>query len=124
MLPKPKRDANGNITSASICQPIEIMRASPSTSTSISSFYCNLLKVIISYLDASSEYHDLILQQEGMECFISLLSNYSKFHTSVIKNAASALARIVKSGDSSIKERFHDLRGTEILMELSRNGKV
>ena len=60
----------------------------------------------------------------GLESLVSVLANHSSYkNVAVRKNAAAAIARMVKS-DEKAMERCRELRGMEILIELGRTGKV
>ena len=116
------------------------------------SFHTNLLKLLIDYLDVLPDHHyQYVVDAHGIECLICLLANsnhsgsstsksnnntsssgssnnISNSHehgdnTSMMKNAASVLARLVKFSDFAMK-RCRELRGMEILMDLGKAGRI
>lgn len=125
LLPTPRTNARGLIDSQSVCQPPE----KPSKDTPIAfayktSIFCaNLLNLLIQYLDAQPEHHQFIFSEGGVERLVSLLANSDQYHEKVTKNAATALARLVKNSDVAM-QRCRELRGMEILLELGQLGRI
>ena len=125
LLPTPRTNSRGQIDSQSICQPPE----NPSKDTPIAfayrtSIFCaNLLKLLIQYLDAQPDHHRFIYYEGGVERLVSLLANSDQYHETVTKNAATALARLVKNSDKAM-HRCRELRGMEILLELGQSGRI
>ena len=82
----------------------------------------NCIKGIIGCLDAGAVAE--VLKCGGLERLISILANNSSYKNAAVrKNAAAAIARMVKS-DEKAMARCRELRGMEILVELGRSGKV
>ena len=82
----------------------------------------NAIKCIIVYLDGGSV--DSVLECGGLERLVCVLANHNSYKAEAVrKNAAAALARVVKGSEKAMK-RCRELRGMEILVELGRGGKV
>ena len=126
VLPVPRRGVRNQVTAESITQPPEspINGSASAIARQNASFHCNILKVLIDYLDASPVHLNYVLSEGGMECLICLLANSGSCHPAVAKNAACALARLIKSKDPNIMKRCRELRGIEILVELGKSGRI
>lgn len=125
LLPKPRINSRGVVDSQSVCQPPEKAPKGSAMSFAYTtpSFCANLLKLIIHYLDVHPNHHHFVMEADGIEYLVSLLANSDHHHEAVTKNAATALARLVKT-DSMAKQRCRDLRGMQILLELGQSGRI
>ena len=127
-IPLPYTDKYGKITRVTICRkPAQFEEQSPLyIALSNTSFLCNILKIIISFLQLSENHWivSTIIECLGIERLICLLVNSSGLHTSVIKNASIILAHLINGGGPSVKERCRELRGLEIMLQLTRDGVI
>jgi len=126
LLPEVKGDsyAGGKITATSVCRsPLE--RAPGSAAGFLANdktLVANAMKCIIVYLDGGSV--DSVLSAGGLERLVCVLANHNSYKEQAVrKNAAAAIARVVKGSEEGMK-RCRELRGMEILVELGRGGKV
>ncbi len=126
LLPNPKTNPRGEVDSLSVCQPPEKPHQDTvcAFASIIPSFYANLLKLLILYLDSNPQkHHRHLLEAKGIEYLVSLLANSNKHHSTVTKNASLVLARLVKNNDAAMA-RCRELRGMEILVELGKTGRI
>jgi len=126
LLPQPQTDKSDGdrVNAKSVCMPpvktseVSCAHFAHRDSTLIA----NALKCMIQYLDSGSV--ESVLAAGGLERLICCLANNNMFKTaSVRKNAAAAMARIVKA-DPKAMARCRELRGMEILVELGQTGKI
>ena len=128
LLPEPRGDSMDSmrITKTSVCMPpMEMIQGSPAALVGRDdNTVANCLKAIIEYLDGGNTKE--IVKAGGVEKAVCLLANSGMFSSPAVrKNAASALARMVKADDGGeAMKRCRELRGMEILVELGRSGKV
>ncbi|GMI10807.1 hypothetical protein TrVE_jg12901 [Triparma verrucosa] len=128
LLPVVRGDnlASGRITASSVCMPPEA-REEGSTASMVDrdvTLVANCIKALIGCLDVGREGIEAVVDTGGLERLISVLANNSSYKNAAVrKNAAAAIARIVKS-DEKAMARCRELRGMEILMELGQSGKI
>ena len=127
-IPLPYTDKYGKITRVTVCRkPAQFEEESPLyIASSDTTFLCNNLKIIISFLQ-QKENHWIVLtiiKCLGIERLICLLVHFSILHKSVVKNASIILAHLIKGGGPSVKERCRELRGLEIMLQLTKDGII
>ena len=128
VLPEPQINRKGIIDASSVCLPFR--KSIPDSPHEIAfqskSFHVNVTKTLISFLDVSTSTNanideNIILML--IERLVCILSNSSSLHQSLVRNAATCLAKLVKNNEIYMK-RCRELRGMEILLELGKNGKI
>jgi len=126
LLPTPQVGPKGPFTAESVCLPPRKGTAGSAYAKAASkpSFHANVLKIMISFLDACPDHVTSIVKEGGIERLVCILANSSRQHQTITNNAASALARLAKSGGPEVKQRCRDLRGMEILLALGQSGKI
>ena len=124
-IPEP-RSQNGIVTASSVCLPPLIEHGTLQCYVAErDSFQANVIRAMIAYFDS---FHSNKIWQSAstvlaIEKLVSFLANASNEHQTVITNASSLLARIVKGNDILMK-KFRNLRGMEIMLDLGRSGKI
>ena len=82
----------------------------------------NAIKCVITYLEGGTV--EEVMRCGGLERLVCVLANHNSYKAEAVRrNAAAAMARIVKGSEEAMK-RGRELRGMEILVELGRGGKV
>ena len=126
-LPNPKTDGKGLVTSSTVVLQPEIRGETFHEFVwSNNIFLCNNIRAIITLLDMielSQNLLERIKRYSLVEKLICVLANHACFHSSVTKNAASALARIIKY-DESAMDHCRRLRGMEILQSLGKENLI
>jgi hypothetical protein len=125
LLPTPHENEEGSITAASVCLPpkksdtesVAVLRSSQA-------FLANLLKIVISYIDAGIENGNNLVKEGAIESLICLLANSSRQHRFVTKNAATALAKLSRLKNPLAVKRCRELRGIEILIALNQSNRI
>ena len=126
-LPNPKTDGKGLVTSSTVVLQPEIWGETFHEFVwSNNVFLCNNIRAIITVLDMiklSQDSLESVKRHSLVEKLICVLANHACFHSSVTKNAASALARIIKC-DESVMDHCRRLRGMEILQSLGKENLI
>jgi len=145
VLPRCKTDSKGCITASNVCQLPERPTAGSAydIAWSSSSFQCNVLRMMIAYMDSDTA-NDCISPNQNqqqhtarqklfelgaVERLVCLMANHSSLHPSVTKNASIALAKLISASSKcgylpdQAMSRCRELRGMEILTHLTKNDR-
>lgn len=120
LLPSPQTNSKGVVDKNSVCLPFRYPKENTPCGVAASNvaFFVNVTKVIISCI----HFYKGDLAIKLVESFVCLISNYAQLHDLLVRNAASGLAKLVKNNKTCMK-RCRELRGMQILLELSQSRK-
>eukprot|EP00816_Leptocylindrus_hargravesii_P008173 CAMPEP_0196805640 /NCGR_PEP_ID=MMETSP1362-20130617/5430_1 /TAXON_ID=163516 /ORGANISM="Leptocylindrus danicus, Strain CCMP1856" /LENGTH=965 /DNA_ID=CAMNT_0042178681 /DNA_START=200 /DNA_END=3097 /DNA_ORIENTATION=+ len=123
-LPSPATNEAGKATAASVCLPPKALDGSfYEFALSSSTFQGNVIKVLIACIDESDFLDVKILDECIIEKLVCIVANSSRMHNLAVRNAAFALARIVKRNEDAMT-RCRELRGIEMLVALGKSGDI
>eukprot|EP00814_Leptocylindrus_danicus_P000453 CAMPEP_0116015884 /NCGR_PEP_ID=MMETSP0321-20121206/7123_1 /TAXON_ID=163516 /ORGANISM="Leptocylindrus danicus var. danicus, Strain B650" /LENGTH=965 /DNA_ID=CAMNT_0003485781 /DNA_START=320 /DNA_END=3217 /DNA_ORIENTATION=- len=123
-LPSPATNEAGKVTASSVCLPPKALDGSfYEFALSSSTFQGNIIKILIACIDGSDFIDMRILDECIIEKLVCIVANSSRMHNLAVRNAAFALARIVKRNEDAMT-RCRELRGIEMLIALGKSGDI
>ena len=123
-LPSPATSERGKVTASSVCLPPKVEVGSFYEFAILSTtFQGNIIKALIACIDKSEFIDEEILHEDIIEKLLCVIANSSRMHKLAVKNAASAVARIVKRNEAAMA-RCRELRGIEMIVALGKSGDV